>query len=128
MRESCHTHKLQDSTTNSHFVNGQLVAVSQLGFLITSSFLNFILLSSLVVSALKHIHLKNVLNVISQWYTLYKCSIVVVIYCSVLFQEKPEYNEPPPTPILYQVALGLGYLELPQGTKSLYVPYFILCL
>ncbi|XP_015752858.1 PREDICTED: protein flightless-1 homolog [Acropora digitifera] len=28
--------------------------------------------------------------------------------------EKPEYNEPPPTPILYQVALGLGYLELPQ--------------
>ncbi|XP_074638252.1 protein flightless-1 homolog [Acropora palmata] len=28
--------------------------------------------------------------------------------------EKPEYNEPPPAPILYQVALGLGYLELPQ--------------
>ena len=45
-----------------------------------------------------------------------------MVYCSVLFQEKPEYNEPPPTPILYQVALGLGYLELPQGTKSLYVP------
>ncbi|PFX31861.1 Protein flightless-1-like [Stylophora pistillata] len=28
--------------------------------------------------------------------------------------ERPEYNEPPPVPILYQVALGLGYLELPQ--------------
>ena len=30
-------------------------------------------------------------------------------------QEKPEYTENPPAPILYQVALGLGYLELPQG-------------
>lgn len=30
-------------------------------------------------------------------------------------QEKPEYKENPPAPILYQVALGLGYLELPQG-------------
>ena len=49
--------------------------------------------------------------------------IIQMQHCScVLFQEKPEYNEPPPTPILYQVALGLGYLELPQGTKSLYVP------
>ncbi|CAH3013556.1 unnamed protein product [Porites evermanni] len=28
--------------------------------------------------------------------------------------EKPEYKENPPAPILYQVALGLGYLELPQ--------------
>ncbi|XP_068672970.1 protein flightless-1 homolog [Montipora foliosa] len=28
--------------------------------------------------------------------------------------EKPDYQELPPTPILYQVALGLGYLELPQ--------------
>ncbi|XP_020611337.1 protein flightless-1 homolog isoform X2 [Orbicella faveolata] len=32
--------------------------------------------------------------------------------------EKPEYNEPPPVPILYQVALGLGYLELPQVDTS----------
>ena len=33
----------------------------------------------------------------------------------VEIQEKPEYNEKPPAVILYQVALGLGYLELPQG-------------
>ena len=37
-------------------------------------------------------------------------------YLFLTLQEKPEYNEPPPVPILYQVALGLGYLELPQGT------------
>ena len=33
-------------------------------------------------------------------------------------QEKPEYKENPPAPILYQVALGLGYLELPQGSLA----------
>ena len=36
-----------------------------------------------------------------------------------MFQEKPEYKENPLAPILYQVALGLGYLELPQGNVFL---------
>ena len=39
-----------------------------------------------------------------------------------MFQEKPEYKENPPALILYQVALGLGYLELPQG--NVFLVYF----
>ena len=50
-------------------------------------------------------------------YLLFRILIPFVL----MFQEKPEYNEPPPVPILYQVALGLGYLELPQGFFLLYL-------
>lgn len=43
----------------------------------------------------------------------------------LILQVKPEYDEPPPVPILYQVALGLGYLELPQGSVVVLLISFV---